>query len=233
MKKALIPIIFSLSSAFAANAYAEQTVLTTPTDQASLTQECIGTLSSQAKLASDYAQSQHHQNYILLDKNQAQIIAIKNGCELFRTPIFIGRLHEDSISPENPYTSTGAITPVTPAGVFNPVVWDIIKGKKNDPLERAGSIIPFYCVKTNVCFSMHPDLQTEGEKKVKTAKDMMLSHGCVRIPLEAYEKLAAFIRESGDKNSPVIILPFDQALTRAYIGIPENFENPQYKGPNP
>lgn len=186
-------------------------------------------LSEQAQLARDYTLSRGRQNFLILDKNNAEIIGFENGQEAFRSKIFLGKLRGDNLSPN---------LGVTPAGAFNAEVREIKKTPKDGAFERYGSYIPYNCipgkvtVKKNVrivnpdiCYSIHPTLKNAQEQRalqIGSADARRISNACVRDT--DYKTTADFIRRHSGKML-LVILPYDVSKTRDYLKIPANYSN--------
>jgi len=182
-------------------------------------------VSDQVKLARDFALSVGNQNFLILDKRAAVLIAFENGQEVFRTDVFIGRsLGDDPNAAPN----------VTRAGSFNAVVRGIYNPNPNRPSERYGTSIPFRCVTTEInvttgvskqdCDSIHPTLQTQAEQRALATHNPALrrqSDACVRAV--NYPPIVDLMVKHGG-SMLFIVLPSEIAETRAYLQIPPSFE---------
>lgn len=181
----------------------------------------------QVNLAKDFALASGHQNFMVLDKNDAEIIVFENGQQTLTSAAFLGSDRRDTIQP-----NLGA----TPAGSFNAVVTSITA---RGNFGRYESYIPYMCVPGRVtpargkrpqsvspplCYSIHPTLQSPAETRALQSGNpaaRFISHGCVRIV--EYPRLAEAINRN-QGNMLLIVLPHDESKTRQYLNIPASFK---------
>ncbi len=168
-------------------------------------------LSEQAEAARDLAMTKNQRNFFMLDKKNALIIAFEDGQEVFRTPVFLGKGRADDVSRK---------PDATPAGNFGVSIWEV---ENHGKMARAGSIMPFKCDRysdTVACYALHPTLETPAEKAaLNNPEKRALSNGCVRVPLEAYNQLVAFVtkHEKAGNGPRFLVLPQDESKTDLYL----------------
>ena len=187
-------------------------------------------MSDQAEIALAEIKKRGFSDFVIVDKNRAQIHVFDNGRKITSSPVLLGKKRGDDLGPTDEPRWGNA---VTPAGRFSVQFYKDEQAYKG---YGTNTLLHFICNRDQtICTSLHQTWTGVAAERrpqrmaTSTIDDNYISNGCVNIDPDTWKTvldLAQQNRHGGTSNVhmtdiALFILPEDEGRTMEYLGFSE------------